>query len=261
MEKIKNIAPWIILLLYLLVAFVLIAKNKADIACKKIHITINNQEKSRFIEEQDVLELLNKEHIIGKNIEEINLNEIEQKIAKHANIKQANVFRNINGELKIEITQRTPIVRIINKNQSAYFIDEEGTLMPLSSKYTPNVLIINGEFNEPYNKWKKTNFMTDKKQTVEKSEGILFDLFLLANYIYGDNFWNNQIEQIYVTNNEFEMIPRVGSQTIIFGDISHYKGKFEKLKALYEQGMKQVGWNKYKTINLKYNKQVICTKL
>lgn len=261
MEKIKNIAPWIILLLYLLVAFVLITKNKADIACKKIYISIKNQEKNRFIEEKDVLALLNKEHIIGKNIEEINLNEIEQKIAKHTNIKEANVFRNINGELKIEIIQRKPIVRIINKNQSAYFIDEEGKLMPLSNKYTPNVLIVNGEIDEPYNKWNKTNFMIKKEHIVKKSESILFDLFLLANYIYRDDFWNTQIEQIYVKNNEFEMIPRVGSQTIVFGDISHYEKKFEKLKALYEQGMSQVGWNKYKKINLKYNKQVICTKL
>lgn len=261
MRKIKNIATWAVLFLYLLIAFVLIAKNKADIACKKIYISIKNQEKNKFIEEKDVLDLLNKEHIIGKNIEEINLNEIEKKIAEHPNIKEANVFRNINGELKIEITQRTPIVRIMNKNQTAYFIDEEGKLMPLSNKYTPNVLIINGDISEPYNKWKKTNFITNKKQIVEKSKGILFDLFLLADYIYRDNFWNAQIEQIYVKNNEFELIPRVGSQTIVFGNISHYQKKFKKLKALYEQGMSQVGWNKYKTINLKYKKQVICTKL
>jgi cell division protein FtsQ len=61
-------------------------------------------------------------------------------------------------------------------------------------------------------------------------------------------------------DHEIELIPRVGAHIIHFGDISDYKYKFFKLKAIYEKGFNALGWNKYEHINLKFSNQVICTK-
>jgi len=88
----------------------------------------------------------------------------------------------------------------------------------------------------------------------------LCDIYKIAKFIHNDEFWNSQIEQIYIKNNEYELIPRVGSQIILFGGVEDFNKKFVKLKALYKQGFSQVGWNKYKIINLKYSNQIICTK-
>ena len=74
-------------------------------------------------------------------------------------------------------------------------------------------------------------------------------------------FWDAQIEQIYVTeNNEIELIPRIGDNLILLGKIDNFEQKLENLQCLYEQALSKVGWNKYDTINLKYNNQVICSK-
>ena len=46
----------------------------------------------------------------------------------------------------------------------------------------------------------------------------IYDVYKLADFITGDEFWNSQIEQIYVNNQfEFELIPRVGSHIIELG--------------------------------------------
>jgi len=60
--------------------------------------------------------------------------------------------------------------------------------------------------------------------------------------------------------NEFELIPRVGAHLILFGSIDNYERKFRNLKIFYEQGLNNIGWNKYEKINLKFDNQIVCTK-
>jgi cell division protein FtsQ len=92
-------------------------------------------------------------------------------------------------------------------------------------------------------------------------DSIMNDIIALANYITGDPFWNAQIVQVYVNRKmEFELVPRVGAQIILFGDGNRLEQKFFKLGTLYREGFRQKGWNHYEFINLKYNHQVICTK-
>lgn len=59
---------------------------------------------------------------------------------------------------------------------------------------------------------------------------------------------------------DMELIPRIGSHTIIFGKAEDIDIKFRKLKAMYRV-FNKIGWNLYKSINLKFKDQVICTKL
>ena len=88
-----------------------------------------------------------------------------------------------------------------------------------------------------------------------------FGVLDLANYIQDDELWDSQVVQIYYNRNgDFELIPRVGAHQIIFGEAVDIAGKFQKLRILYEEGLKYEGWNNYEKINLKYNHQVICTK-
>jgi cell division protein FtsQ len=87
------------------------------------------------------------------------------------------------------------------------------------------------------------------------------DILALASFIADDPFWDAQIVQVYVNQKrEFELVPRVGTQIILFGDRSRMEQKFFNLATLYHEGFRQKGWNRYEIINLKYNHQVICTK-
>ena len=86
-------------------------------------------------------------------------------------------------------------------------------------------------------------------------------MFELTEYIRGDEFLSPMIEQIYVSQNEeFILIPKVGRQKIIFGKYIDIEDKFNRLKLFYQEGMSREGWQKYKTINLKYRKQVVCER-
>ena len=47
------------------------------------------------------------------------------------------------------------------------------------------------------------------------------------------------------------MVPIMGNQRIILGDIEELDDKIFRLKTFYQEAMSRMGWNKYKTINLK----------
>lgn len=112
--------------------------------------------------------------------------------------------------------------------------------MPVSQNFAAYVPVVSGRVTKKMANW------------------ILFDF---AEYINNDPFWNNQIEQININDKlKVELVPRVGEQIIIMGDLTRYKQKLEKLKKLYLYGLNEMGWNQYKTINLEYKDQVVCTK-
>ena len=262
MKKVKQIAPWLTILLYLAVMLPVIGAKKHDVKCQKIVVNILDETNNFFIEEGDVLTMLTDkgEKIIGNDINSINVNKLEEFLLLHPSIKDANVHRTLQGNIEIEIIQRNPILRIINKNRESFYVDEAGKIMPLSNKYTAHVLVASGNINLNYTKLIASQRAIVDNKLDEKSSDLLFELQQLSNYIYHDKFWRAQIEQIYVTSSGFELIPRVGTHLIEFGGIENYENKFRNLKALYTQGLPKTGWNIYKTINLKYENQVICTK-
>jgi cell division protein FtsQ len=82
----------------------------------------------------------------------------------------------------------------------------------------------------------------------------------LSQYIDKNDFLKAQIEQIYLNDEkEFELIPKIGNNTILFGDTEDMKEKFEKLIVFYRKGLNTIGWNKYKFINLKFKNQIVCS--
>ncbi|MEO8088452.1 MAG: cell division protein FtsQ, partial [Bacteroidota bacterium] len=67
--------------------------------------------------------------------------------------------------------------------------------------------------------------------------------------------------QIFVdAAGDMELIPRVGNQTILFGDEKQMEEKFNKLYTFYKKGLSKTGWNQYKTINVTFKDQVVCSK-
>ena len=52
----------------------------------------------------------------------------------------------------------------------------------------------------------------------------------------------------------------MGDFTIILGDTSCLQDKLSRMQTFYTEGLNQVGWNRYKTLSVKYAGQVVATK-
>lgn len=232
--------------------------------CKSLDITIQQDEENFFVQPEDIKKLIVErgDSIINQPVSTLNVPELENALNSHAAISNADVYVTINGEVKVDIKQRKPLIRIIDKYDDSYYIDTEGRLMPLSDKYTAKVLVANGNFRYPYNAHYMYTIKEIEADSTLRESTLVDDFYELAKYINADEFWKAQIEQVYVNDDgEFELIPRVGDHRIIFGNMADMDEKFSKLLIFYKQGLNPTGWwNNYSVINLKFKNQVVCTK-
>lgn len=168
----------------------------------------------------------------------IDLHKLEANIISHPMVESASVFLTVDGLLKTSIKQRTPIARIINKNNS-YYIDKQAKIMPLSINYSARVLLVSGNVTE------------------EDNEAI----HELVTKILNDEFLKKQIIGIEkVQPNEFVLLTRIGDQQIQIGEIENLDTKFKNLKSFFNKTMTDQTIDNYASINLEYNNQVVCTK-
>lgn len=227
-----------------------IGVKKKSISCKDVVILIPGAD--NFIEREEIDAILKQSQgvLIGRDLEQVNLEEIEKKIKANPYIAYATVYADMDGIIQIKIDQRQPILRVINAGDQDFYIDKNGLKMPVSPNFTANVLVANGKILEHFSG--KVDTLITKLAT---------DLYKTALYIGQDTLWNSQIEQAFVNEkSDIELIPRVGNQRIILGNADSLEIKMRNLRAFYKKAMPKVGWDAYKTINIKYINQVVCEK-
>ncbi|MDR2921683.1 MAG: cell division protein FtsQ [Tannerella sp.] len=241
MKKILSVIIALLLLGYLFFAVFITNDRKQDAVCHEVFVVIKDSTERNFIDEKDIIDLLKNAniHLVNQPTSEINTEAVKQQVLSNELIASANVYKTPSGNIKIEITQKMPILRVFS-GQESYYVDEYGSVMPANFRYATYLPIANGQ--------------------VEKSLATT-DLYEFALFLHKHNFWNNQIEQIYVyPNKEVELIPRVGDHRIVLGDFEDFKEKMNKLQLFYEQAIPKLGWDKYRVINLSYKNQIVCTK-
>lgn len=104
-----------------------------------------------------------------------------------------------------------------------------------------------------------------KQKKLEKNYEDFMKLLTFVEFIEDDDFWRSEVVQIAARTTssgalEVELVPRSGRHTILFGRIEQVERKFEKLLRFYRSGLQNIGWDAYRTIDVRYNDQVVCKK-
>lgn len=259
MKKILNSLIWVFFVIGTLALLSFTQQKKTNTICTEVEVSVNVLSGNHFVTPkrvEDILANLGFKKGIDK-FGDINTGKLEKKLLGLSSLEAVEVYKNINGKLQIEIEQRKPIARIFNRNGYSLYIDDKGKTMQTSEHYTARVLGING-----YLKLKagEDYYRVIENDSIKKTT-LLDEVFELANEIEKDEFLKALIEQIYVEKNEeIILIPKVGNQEIIFGKAEDIKTKFEKLKLFYTNGINPNNLNLYKTINLKFDNQIVCKK-
>ncbi|MFM6954772.1 MAG: cell division protein FtsQ/DivIB [Sphingobacteriaceae bacterium] len=241
---------WTTCLAGLVVLMSFIEHKKQEVNCVGLKVFIPGEQS--FVSRKEVERILWSVNgdIRGKALSTINSQALEDALKANPFIKRAKVYADMTGVVWVRIEQREPLLRIFNLKNQDYYVDENGYKIPVSPNFTAQVVVATGNIAEDLE-----GRVATLKTPVAK------ELFKVAQYLSKDTLWSKQIEQLYVNANEdIQLVPRVGDQQIIIGTADSLETKLNKLLVFYKQAMPKVGWNTYKTINLKYSKQIICTK-
>lgn len=235
-------------LLIFIIVFVYIQNSEK--ICLQIVINIEDKYDIHFITSSDILSLMTnngQEFIIGKKYKNINLKNIELIIKSHKFVQNVEVYKDHTGKLIINIKQNKPIARVILNDGSGFYIGSAGQILPLSENFTARVVLIET----------KKSFKLFKNEFIKKKDGKAF--LNLLNFIDNNKFWKAQIAHIVVKRNiDILLYPQVGKQVIEFGKPYNIEKKFRKLEIFFKKILPAKGWNKYKTVNLKFQDQIVC---
>ncbi|MBS4044247.1 MAG: cell division protein FtsQ/DivIB [Chitinophagaceae bacterium] len=251
-QKFKHIflnVFWLALAIGTLVLFVAAMQHRKNEFCNNLVIKINHHDQSNFITQDEIAELINSRGKVERlPIKKINLSILERVIKKNPWVRNSEIYFENNNVLHVDIDQNEAIARLFTVNGNSYYLDENGERLPIKNNATTRVVVI-------------SNFPSDNVKLSVPDSILLAQVTNLANLITLDSFWKAQIAQINITNNgKFELIPTLGNETILFGDIQFAKEKFEKMKAFYTAAWIKNGVSTYETIDLRFNNQIVAKR-
>ena len=228
---------------YLIFALTAINKPKEGQVCQglDIHVVVPDSSLSSFVNENEVRELLVSHKLFpeGRAMEKIDLAQLTSVLTSCPYIEDALCYVTADSRITMQVTPRVPVLHVINTAGEDFYIDRKGHIMP-RGHHCADLIVMTGHVNRA-------------------TAGALYAPMGVA--LSKDTFWNRQIEEIHVTDaGELEITPRVGDHIIQLGDTSDLSGKLSRMRIFYTEGLNKAGWNRYKTINLKYNNQVIATR-
>jgi cell division protein FtsQ len=253
LRKVAILLGWTTVFVFVLIALAFSHKQANESEIKKVNIAIYPID-LHFYNRQRVLEqvklaLPRNRKLIGMEMGEVNVDKLEAILAKQQLVEKAQVYTELNGDINIRIEQRRPILRVMRYDGTQFYVDQYGVKIPLSEHFTCRVPIANGNIFERY----------EKGDSVYSFVGN--QLFKMASYVDKHPFYEALIDQIFVrADNELILVPKIGSRIIIFGDADNLEVKFKKLLVFYREGLNRIGWNQYKSIDLRFEGQVICKK-
>ena len=197
-------------------------------------------ENTLFLKPEMVNKLLIEKNKDLKTINKVDLDleKLEMSVGKQQMIQKVNVFVSVDGVVKAVVKQKSPVGRVFD-DYGSFYIDCEGNRMPLSDNYTARVPLLSGKIT-----------VVKKEKLSEVLRIINEDVFLKKNIIGVQVLPNGSL---IMANRNYDF-------QIDFGRTININRKFKNYKAFFQKAVLDSTLKKYKRINLKFTKQVVCIK-
>ena len=240
-KKIFTVSFGVIIGVYLLLAVTAFNHPiERDMTCHDVQVCIEGNVTGGFLTAADVCRMLTEQGLspVGQQLSDVNLRAIEEHLEAQELIGHAEAYKTQSGNVKISISERVPVMRVMTGGQD-YYVDRDGKAL-MNTGYVCNLVVATGSISQDY------------------ASRVLAPI---GRIIMADDFWRNQIEQVNVLpDSTIEMVPRVGEHIIYIGRPIGVTKKLERLRKFYQYGLSQAGWNKYSRISVEFNNQIVCKK-
>ena len=214
--------------------------------CQALDVRIEGD--MEFVSEEDVRGYMDRHYgcYIGAPLDSINLGYIEKLLLEKNVVKGCEAWVTRDGVLHVSIRQRAPALRFDKGGGKGFYIDREGSVIPLHPSYTAPVPVVEG--NIP---------AMENGDNAEWGAGVLG----LTDFIEGSRVWKDKVEKISVNAaGDLELRLKESKERFILGAPDDIQAKFAKMEKYYGYIVPAKGEGYYKSVNLKYNKQIICRK-
>lgn len=248
MPKYLKIIFSLMLAIYLVVALTMTARENDDAVCTGMTITVEDadgdSDASQFVTATELARELDDlpSKAAGIALANINTQDIRLRLLDLDKIEDAEVVRYTDGSIRIHVTPIVPVLRVFDGPVS-YYVNRAGKRVKASARYHKNVPMIQGHFDPADSTFTPMSLMP------------------LVNFIVSDSIWNPYIGMIKVKSpTDILLIPNIREHVINIGSTDRLQEKMDNLRLFYSKVLVKQGWEKYDTISLKWNGQIVATK-
>jgi cell division protein FtsQ len=253
-KKIFSILAWVVTGAALVALFIFARENYLDTPIRSVNVNIDRNADSGFVKKEVVLADINTLCATAK-IGTVNMASISKQLKSNPWIESSSSFVDLDANLNVKLKEYEPVMRVFGTNGQSAYVTAEGMLLPVSRSHTPHVLIASGNFNLD-----SIQFNHKLCDSIEVERNILNAKYLLEA-IERNIFMKNNVGQIYCNGrNEFEIVAKGIGSRIVIGDTCNIDDKLKRLEIFIEQKANSLEIKSFKTINLKYKNQIVCTK-
>lgn len=242
LKKILSILSVVVLAGYLVYSVLAMTDRHEDTRlCRGVDLHITDSLHFDLIDEEMVLAVLQEHSIdpVGMPLEEIEPEKIEATLLMHPLVGKVQCYKTGGDMLRINLSSKVPLVRVINNRGQDFYVDSRGEILTQRS-LAVQLPVATGYIDRQF----AAGELLEVVRVIDRSE-----------------FWKAQVEQINVSKDgQIELVPRVGDHLLILGTAQDVENKLQRLMNFYEKGLDNVGWNKYRSISVAYENQVVCKK-
>lgn len=241
MKKILLILTALLLTTYLVVASVGFCQKPKTGVCQGVDLRVRDSLDYNLLSEDQVMQVLKRRGVAleGIDMSLIDTYQIEDILRQYPLVEDAQCYKTAGDLVKIRVLCRTPFFRVRSIDGGDYYVDAHGEVIEHAG-LALNLPVVTG--------------YVSRAMACKEIKG-------LVEIIHSDPFWRDQIEQIDVTqNHEIQMVPRVGAHLLVLGEARDLQSKMDRLFNFYEKGLSSIGWDKYSSISVAFDGQVVCRK-
>lgn len=231
----------------------LAASKRREVTCKGVEGIVADSLQRKFISPEDIRDWMDDYGTwAGLRLDSLDLCRVEKIIDGKSAVLKSQAWLTDDGMLHVSVTQREPVVRFQGAS-GGFYADREGFLFPLQSRYTARVPVVDGALPLKLEKDFKGEPETDEEKAWVHS------VVTLAKFLADRKEWGDLVGQVTVQKGgNLVLVPREGDERFLFGPPTDIDAKFARIRKYYE-GVAPLD-NGYRTVDVRYDKQIICRK-
>ena len=200
-------------------------------------LKINNMEYTSkgFIDNKEIIKSLISKKQFQNLIKNNDFLEVEAKLKEIKSIENIDIYYNDKNELKIKLTDRTPIAYLKDSNS---LIGINGNVFKNEQTRNDSLPSINGNISQ---------------------QQILKILNVISAF-KKDKFFKNKLKEIWFKNDHLYVRIKNLDLDINLGNKNRINYKLKMLKAFYAYKSKKINHKNYKQIDLVYNNRLVAIK-
>jgi len=250
-KKILFITAWCCLGAVVLVLLVAAINRKNSRTSKSWRVEINDGKSPLFLDQHTIIAILTNngaDKLVGKTLASFDLKKMEELLEKNPWVKDAQLFFDNTETLRIKVTERVPVARILTINGGSFYMDSSCVQLPTPDRSLGRLPLFTG-------------FPYDKIKLQGQDSSLAQEMRTLSLFVLNNPFWLADIEQIAITPAKtFDIVPAMGNHLILFGKAKDCQEKFHRLLLFYKKSAAMTSFDRYSRIDLRFAGQVIGTR-